>query len=165
MLLHGFDKLFGRRVHAQVIDLESGALQHDHAHVLADVVDVALNGADHVAAHRLGAGLRDQRPEDDQRALHRASGDEHLGDEEVAFLETAPDLLEGRDEGLEQDVHGVHAEAERLFRQRFDLGRVAVERVLEQLGADLVFPAHVLRIAQLMLRTQQFTWRSGCPQR
>jgi hypothetical protein len=34
---------------------------------------------------------------------------------------------------------------------------VPVQRVFEKLRADLFFAAHVLRIAQLMLRAQQFT--------
>src|SRR5438552_8566312 len=72
VLLHRFDELLRRRVHAQVVNLEAGALEHDHAQVLADVVDVALDGADHVAAHRLGAGLGNQGPQDHERALHGA---------------------------------------------------------------------------------------------
>src|SRR5438552_8803480 len=55
-----------------------------------------------IAAHRLGSGLGDERPEDDQRALHGAGRDQHLGDEEVAFLEPPPDLLEGGDQRFER---------------------------------------------------------------
>src|SRR5205807_1668068 len=91
------DELLGRRVDAEVEDLEARALEHDHAQVLADVVDVALYRADHVTPDWLGSGLRDERPQDNERALHRAGGDQHLGDEEVALLETAADLLEGWD--------------------------------------------------------------------
>src|SRR5439155_689827 len=78
--------------------------------------------------------------------LRDAGCDQHLGDEEVALLEPAPDLLEGGDERLEEDVHRVHAQPESLFCERFDLGRVAVERVLEQLRSDLFLAAHRLRI-------------------
>jgi hypothetical protein len=37
--------------------------------------------------------------------------------------------------------------------------------VIEQLGPDLFFAAHMLRIAQQMLRAQQFTWRERSRQR
>src|ERR1051326_1467729 len=148
VLLHGLDELLGRGVDAQVEDLEPGALEHDHAEVFADVVDVALHRADDVAANRLGARLRDQGTEDDQRALHGPGGDQHLGDEEVALLEAAPNLLQGGDEGLEQDVHRAHAEGQAFLGQGLDLRGVAVEGVLEKAGADLLFSAHsVLRRA------------------
>src|SRR6266852_6059503 len=159
VLFDGGDELLGRRVDAEVEHLEARALEHDHAQVLADVVDVALDGADDVAAYRLGAGLRDQRPQDHQGALHGAGGDEHLGDEEVALLEAPADFFEGRDEGLEQDVHRVHAELQPLLGESLHLGSVSVQRVVEQSGSDLFFLAHrasfLLRIAQLMLRVQQ----------
>src|SRR5437870_9872016 len=162
VLLDCRDELLGRRVHAEVEDLEPGALEHDHAQVLADVVDVALHGADDIAPYRLCAGLRDERAQDHQRALHRAGGDQHLGDEEVAFLEAAADLLQGGDQGLEQDVHRVHAQGQGFLGQGFDLRRVAVERVLEKLGADLFLAAHPAhrtcptRCAQrIMLRYEQ----------
>src|SRR5450759_2774114 len=135
-------ELLGRRVHTQVEDLEPCALEHDHAEVLADVVDVALHGADDVAADRLGAGLRDERAQDDQGALHGAGGDQHLGDEEVALLKAPPDLFEGRDQGFEEDVHRVHAELQAFLGQSLHLGGVSVERVLEQLGPDFLFSAH-----------------------
>src|SRR5450759_1561403 len=170
----GLDKLLGRRVHAKVEHFEACALEHDHAKVLADVVDVPLHGADHVPADRLGARLSDQRPQDYQRALHRTSGDEHLRDEEVALFEAAAYLFEGGDEGFEEDVHQAHHKLKTLFGESLDLRRVPVERVGEQSGPDLFFSAHaappgcwhgsskaasprLLRIAQQMLRVQQFT--------
>jgi hypothetical protein len=80
--------------------------------------------------------------EDYQRALHRATGDEHLGDEEVAFFEASAHLVEGRDEGLEEDVHRVHPELQTLFGENLDLRRVSVERVIEQSGPDFLVSAH-----------------------
>ena len=105
-------------------------------------MDIAFDRADDVLADRLGAGLGDQGPQDHQRALHGACRDQHLRDEKVALLEATADLLEGGDQGLEQDVHRAHAQAQRLFGERLDLGRMAVQRVLEQAGADLLFAAH-----------------------
>src|SRR2546430_1804182 len=71
-----------------------------------------------------------------------ADRDEPLGAEEVALLESPPHLLEGGDQGLEEDVHGAHAEPQALFSQRLHLGSVAVEGVLEKAGSDLFFAAH-----------------------
>ena len=108
-------------------------------------MNVPLHGPDHVAADRFGAGLGDERAQDDEGALHRTRRDQHLGDEEVALLEAPANLLQGGDEGLEEDVHRVHPEAETFFGERLDLRRVAVERVLEKAGPDLVFSAHSCR--------------------
>ena len=138
------DEFLRRRVHAEVEDLETGPLEHDHAQVLADVVDVTLHRADHVAADRLCAGFGDEGTQNDESALHGACGDKHLGDEEVAFLEPPADLFEGGDERLEQDVHRIHAQRKSLFGQRLHLWRMAVERVIEQLGANLLFSAHTV---------------------
>ena len=64
-------------------------------------MDVALDGADDVTADRLGSRLGDEGPQDHQRALHGAGGDEHLGNEEVALLEAPAHLFERWDQGLE----------------------------------------------------------------
>ena len=72
------------------------------------------------------AGLGQQRPQDVERALHRARGDQHLGHEEVAALEPRADLLERRDQrvvehplGLEPLLEAlVHAVAEPPARSR-----------------------------------------------
>src|SRR5207245_2893669 len=85
--------------------------------------------------------------------------DEHLRHEEVALLEAPAHLVERGDEGLEEDVHGVHAQLQPFFGESLDLGRMSIERVVEQAGSDLFFSTHLasslLRIAQLMLRVQQ----------
>jgi hypothetical protein len=73
---------------------EAGALEHDVAEVLADVVHVALDGAHQERARGLGAGLGQQRAQDVERALHRSRGDQHLGHEVVAALEPRTDLLQ-----------------------------------------------------------------------
>ena len=92
------DEFLGRDVDAEVEHGEAGALEHDVDEVLADVVDVALDGAHHVRADRLRAGLGQQRAQDVERTLHRPGGDQHLGHEVVAALEPRADLLERRDQ-------------------------------------------------------------------
>ena len=136
-------ELLGSTVHAQVHDLEAGPFQHDDHEVLTDIVDVALHRADHVLADRLRAGLGDQWPQDNQRALHRPGRDQHLGDEEIASLEAAADLFQRRDQCLEEDVHGVHPQLEGLFGECLDLGGVPIERVIEQLLPDFFLATHV----------------------
>ena len=49
------DELLGRDVDAEVDDGEAGALEHDVAEVLADVVDVALDGAHEEGPTRLAS--------------------------------------------------------------------------------------------------------------
>ncbi len=104
VLLDRGDELLRRDLHAEVDDLEAGALEHDVDEVLADVVDVALDGAHQELADRLHAGLGEQRPQHLHGAGHRAPGDEHLGHEEVAALEPRADLLQRGDEGVEEQA-------------------------------------------------------------
>ena len=59
MILHGgADELLRRRVYAEVKDLNAAALHHDADEILADVVHVALHGAEAHAAAGLGGGER-----------------------------------------------------------------------------------------------------------
>ena len=94
MLLDLLHEHLGGDIHAEVVDREACALEHDVDEVLADVVHVALDRAHHVGADRLGARLGEQRAEDVERALHRARSDQHLGYEVVAALETRTDFFE-----------------------------------------------------------------------
>ena len=102
----------GRDLDAEVDDLEAGALEHDVDEVLADVVDVALDGAHEELADGLDAGLGEQRPQHLHRAGHRPAGDQHLGDEEVAALEARADLLQRGDQRVEEQGLRLHPHAE-----------------------------------------------------
>ena len=77
-------------------DLEAGALEHHPDEVLADVVDVALDGADDDLADRLRAGLGEQRAEDRHAGLHRVRGEQDLGHEQDAVAEVDADDLHAR---------------------------------------------------------------------
>ena len=105
----------GGTLDAEVDDDEAGALEHDVAEVLADVVHVALDRAHQERADRLGAGVGEQRAEDVERALHRARGDQHLGHEVVAALEARADLLERRDQRVVEHALGLQAVLEALL--------------------------------------------------
>ncbi len=138
VLLDRLDELLGSDVDAEVVDGEPGALEHDVDEVLADVVDVALDGAHDVGADLLRAGLGEERTEDVECALHRARRDEHLGNEEVAALEACADLLERRDERVVQHRLGLHVVLEAGVDEVLDLGSVADERVVEEALEDFV---------------------------
>ena len=73
VLLDLLDELLRRHLHAEVDHLEAGALEHDVDEVLADVVDVALDGAHQELADGLHAGLGEQRAQHLHRAGHRAA--------------------------------------------------------------------------------------------
>ena len=132
------DELLRRHLHAEVDHLEARALEHDVDEVLADVVDVALDGAHQELADRLDAGLGQQRPQPLHGAGHRPAGDQHLGHEEVAALEPGADLLQGGDEGLEQQRLRLHAGRQTLLGELEDAGGVADQRLVEKASEDLL---------------------------
>ena len=72
---------------AQIDDAEVGALEHHGHEVFADVVEVALHGADHGGEFRLDAGLGEQRLENAHAFLHRPRGNQHLWHEDLVVLE------------------------------------------------------------------------------
>ena len=96
------------------IDLEAGALEHDVDEVLADVVHVALDRAHQERADRLGAGVGEQRPEDLERALIARPAISISGTKKSPRSKRAPDLLERRDERVEEHLLGLEAGLEAL---------------------------------------------------
>ena len=77
----GGDEVFRRDVGAEIDDLESAALEHGGDDVLANVVQVAFDGADDDADRHLLAGGGEQRLEQFHGALHGAAGEQELGNE------------------------------------------------------------------------------------
>ena len=128
----------GVGVDAEVEHLEAGALEHHRDEVLADVVDVALHGADHDLADRLHAGLGEQRPQDRHARLHRVGGEQHLGHEEDAVAEVDADDAHPLDERLVQDVVGGPAAAEQEVGALGDLVGQAVVEIVVHLGDERV---------------------------
>ena len=78
MLLDRLEIVLDRVVDADVDDLEPGAFHHHADEVLADVVDVALDRADHHLADLGGAGLGQERPQDDHPGLHGIGRHQHF---------------------------------------------------------------------------------------
>src|SRR5262249_59942897 len=69
--------------------------------------------------------------------LHRACGDEHLGNEEVAALEPRSDFLERRDERVVEHLLGLELVLEPLVDEIPHFGRVADEGVVVEALQDL----------------------------
>ena len=151
MLFEGGKVLVDVGVDAQIDDFEAGALEH-HAHqVLADVVDVALDGADHDLADRFGAGLGEQRSQNGHAGLHRIGGKEHLGHEEDAVSEVDAHDAHALDERVIEDAICVPASAEQDVGAFFDLLAEAVVQIVVHLGGQ-VFVAQRVEIDLVVVR-------------
>ena len=130
MLLDGSDELLGGDLDAEVDNLEAGTLEHDVDEVLADVMDVALDGAHHELADRLGALGGQEWAQNLEGSGHRLASDQHLGDEPVAALETRADLFEARDQRIEEQRLRVHAHLEACVGQLDHGGSVTDHRLV-----------------------------------
>ena len=120
------------------IDLEAGALHHHRHQVLADVVDVALDGADHDLADRLGAGLGQQRAQDLHAGLHRVGGEQHLGHEQDAVAEVDADDAHALDQRVVEHPIRAPSTVEQDHRALDDLVGEAVVEVVVHLLDELV---------------------------
>ena len=136
MLLDCRDERLGPHLHADVDHVEAGSLEHDVDEVLADVVHVALNGAHQEGADLLDPRIDEQRAEELERTRHRSTGDQHLRDEEVAALESGSDLLERRDQRLEEQRVRIDLRFDPAGRQFDDRGLVADECLVVDLLQD-----------------------------
>ena len=134
VLLDGVDEGVGRRVDAEVDDLEAGAAQHHDAEVLADVVQVALDRAHDDLAERLDARGRQDRLDVGHPGLHRAGAGEHLGHEDEVLAELDADEPHPGDQAVVHDLDGRRAGGERLPGQPIDRRVVAVD----QRGRDVL---------------------------
>src|SRR4051812_32051997 len=153
VLLERGDELVGVRVDSEVEHLETGALEHHPDQVLADVVDVALDGPDDDLADRLGTRLGEERAEDGHAGLHRVGGKEDLGDEQDAVAEVDADDLHPRDESVVEDLGGSPAAAQQDVGALDDLGgHAVVEVVVDLLGELIVGERREIDLRVLVLR-------------
>ena len=130
VLLERFQVCLDGIVDPDVDHLETGALHHHRDKVLADVVDVALDRADHHLADLGRAGLGQQRPQDRHAALHRVGREQDLGHEEDAVAEVDPDDPHALDQGLGQDPVRLPAALEQDVDALHDLLLEAVVEVV-----------------------------------
>ena len=87
-LVDGGDELLDRHVDAEVVDVVAVDVEHEHHDVLADVVDVAGDGAEDDGAAVGDGGLAlDARLELLGDALHDLAAHDELGDEDLLALE------------------------------------------------------------------------------
>ena len=93
-------------VDAEIDDFEPRALEHHRDQVLADVVDVALDGADHDLADGLHAGFRQQRAAGSPSRLHGVGSQQHLRHEQDAVAEIDADDAHAFDQGVVQHPLG-----------------------------------------------------------
>lgn len=102
LLLNGLDEPFRRHVHAQVDDLKAAPFEHRGHEDLADVVQVALDGADHDASGTLHAPLEEVRRDQPEGGLHGSGGDQQFGHEVLVALKPLADLVHRRNHRLGQ---------------------------------------------------------------
>ena len=135
--LEGGEELVDVGVDAEVDDLEAGAFEHHRHQVLADVVDVALDGADHDLADRFGSGLGEQRAQDLHPGLHRVGREQHLGHEQDAVAEVDADDPHALDERVVQRPVRAPAAVEQDHRALDDLVGEPVVQVVVHLLDEL----------------------------
>ena len=133
MLLERGQVLLHRVVDPDVDHLEPRPLEHHPHEVLADVVDVALDGADDDLADRFGPGLGQERTQDRHPPLHRVGGHQDLGDEQDAVAEVHADDAHALDEGLVEHARGAPAAPEEEVRALLDLLLEAVVEIVVHL--------------------------------
>ena len=112
MLADCIDELLRGHLHAEVDHAEPGSFQHDVHKVLAYVVNVTFDRSHHERADGFDPGLGQQRAQYLERAGHGPPGNEHLRHEEVTAFEASAHLLEGGNEGLEQERLGIEPHLE-----------------------------------------------------
>src|SRR5579863_1476846 len=138
VLLQRRDVFLDRVVDAEVDDLEAGTLEHHRHQVLADVVDVALDGADHDLADGGHASFSQQRPQDFHPALHGVGGQQYLGHEQDAVAEVDAHNPHAFDQRVVQYLLGVPAALKKDVRGLFDFGLQPVVQVIVNLLGELL---------------------------
>ena len=139
MRIQGVQVVLHRVVDADVDHLEAGALHHHRHQVLADVMDVALDGADHHLADGLGPGLRQQGAQDGHAGLHGVGRHQHFGNEEDAVAKVDADDGHAIDQGLAQSLLGRPAAIQQNAHALVDLfGQAIVEVVVHLLHELLI---------------------------
>ena len=147
--------ILDRIVDAEVDDVEAGAFHHHADEVLADVVDVALDGADDHLALLGRAGGGEQRAQDEHAGLHRVGRQQHFRHEQDAVAEILADDAHAFDQRLGQHLVGHPAALEQDVGAFLDLFLQAVievvvhllhEFVVGKLGKDDLVVGHVSRL-------------------
>jgi hypothetical protein len=110
------DELEEVHVDAEIVDLVARRLEEQLEDVLADRVQVALDGAQHHDAllGAAAAGFLDQRLENAHRRLEGERRLHQLGQEDLLVLELLADDVQAGQQALVDDLLRAHAVGERL---------------------------------------------------
>ena len=138
MLLDRLEIFVDAIVDAEIEHFEAGALHHHADEILADVVDVALDGADHHLAHFRRAGRREKGAQDRHAGLHRIGGHQHFRHKQNAVAEVDADDPHAFDQRLGQDVVRRPAAVEQNAHTLHDLLLEAVVEVVVHLRDEFV---------------------------
>ena len=101
--------------------------------VLADVVDVALDGADHHFADTRRAGFGQQWLENGHAALHRVGSQQHFGHEEDPVAEILADDGHAANQRLGEDLVRFPLALKKNIHTLFDLFFETVVEVIKHL--------------------------------
>ena len=140
MLPDGGHELSGRDPGAQVDDRKAGALQQHADQVLADVVQVAFDRAQHDGAQAGALALTEMRFEGVEGALHGARAEQHLGDEALAGAHARADHLHAGQQGVVQDLASRRAGGQQRLGQGVHQVGVAGDQGLRELLLHLSPP-------------------------
>ena len=133
MLLQRGEIILDAVVDADVDHLETRALHH-HAHqVFADVVNVALDGADDHLAYGFGPRLRQQGAQHLHPPLHGVGGQQHLRHEQDAVAKIDAHDLHASHQGLVQHLVRPPAPPQEKFGAFHDLVPQAVVEIVVHL--------------------------------
>gem|GEM_PF-6812572 len=102
----GFQIVFDGVVDSEVDDVEAGTFHHHADKVLADVVNVALDGTNHHLALLRRAGGGKQRAQDVHPSLHRVGREQNFRHEQDAITKVDANDPHAFNESLGQDVVG-----------------------------------------------------------
>jgi hypothetical protein len=117
---------------------EAGAFHHHRDQVLADVVDVALDGADHHLADGFDARFGEERPQDFHPAFHRIGGKQHFGHEQDAVAEVDTDDAHSLDQRVVQHLLGSPPARQEDVRGLHDLLAEPVVEVVVDLQHEIL---------------------------
>src|SRR5450759_856583 len=153
------DEARGGHVAAEVADLVAVGLEVGDHDRLADVVHVALHGADDDAPLGLGGRAFEGGVGDRGSSGHGVGAHHQLGQEELAALEELADLLDALDEALRHDLAGGDALVEGALRDHFGGGAVAVDDALGCFSVDVGHALDSSHVSQQLHRTARY---GGC---
>ena len=138
MLLKSFEVVLHRIVDAKVVNLHPCTFPHHGDKVLADVVDVALDRADHRRADRPRPGRGEQGPQNGHAPLHGVGCQQHFRDEEDAIAEINAHDRHARDQRLVHELHRTPSTVQQDVGALLDLLLQSVVEIVVHLLDKLV---------------------------